>query len=135
MQKPSPQSLTPILISAITVIVLAVGGFFVYTSVFTKSSQPQIVSQNTSQALSTKAVISDIPNKEGSNSTPNTESTATTASTNSCIITVSGQKYNVDELRVIHAGGDVFKCGTDMTESYKDQHGSSVRRLQRYIVK
>ena len=35
-----------------------------------------------------------------------------------CIITIEGKKYDVISFRSQHSGGDVFKCGTDMTSSF-----------------
>jgi hypothetical protein len=52
-----------------------------------------------------------------------------------CIITIDGNKYDVEPLRSTHPGGDVFVCGTDMSDVYHGQHGSSLRRMQPYLVK
>lgn len=51
-----------------------------------------------------------------------------------CIVTLFGQKYDVTYLRNTHSGGDVFKCGTDMTEIYKDKHGTNLDRMQNYLL-
>jgi len=51
-----------------------------------------------------------------------------------CIVTLAGNKYDVTTLRSSHSGGDVFKCGTDMTALYKSQHGTNLSRMQRYLV-
>lgn len=53
---------------------------------------------------------------------------------NDCIITLFGKQYNVAPLRTTHSGGDVFKCGTDMTAAYQGQHGIDVTRMQPYLV-
>ena len=53
-----------------------------------------------------------------------------------CIITVRGEKYNVKDFRKLHKGGDIFKCDTDMTEAFNNQHGEKqLQKLQQYIVK
>lgn len=54
--------------------------------------------------------------------------------TSGCIITLSGQEYDVTKLRSTHSGGDVFNCGTDMTTIYTNKHGSSLSRMQKYLV-
>jgi hypothetical protein len=52
-----------------------------------------------------------------------------------CIITVDGLKYDVQQLRSTHTGGDVFKCGTDMSSVFHGKHGESVKRIEKYLVK
>lgn len=53
-----------------------------------------------------------------------------------CIITIRGEKYNVKDFRNLHKGGDIFKCDTDMTEAFNNQHGEKqLEKIQKYIVK
>jgi heme/copper-type cytochrome/quinol oxidase subunit 2 len=52
-----------------------------------------------------------------------------------CIITVDGKKYDVEPLRTTHPGGDIYKCGTDMSDVYRGKHGTSVQRIEKYLVK
>ncbi len=52
-----------------------------------------------------------------------------------CIITVDGQKYDVESLRSTHTGGDVFTCGTDMSDVFHKQHDDNLRMIQKYLVK
>lgn len=42
-----------------------------------------------------------------------------------CIIFVGGVRYNVTEFRNSHGGGDIFQCGTDMTDIFKNNHPDS----------
>ncbi len=51
-----------------------------------------------------------------------------------CIVTISGNRYDVTSLRTSHPGGDVFVCGTDQTDLYRSQHGTNLNRMQRYLV-
>ena len=51
-----------------------------------------------------------------------------------CIITVSGKRYDVTRLRSTHSGGNIFKCGTDMTNTYQQMHGTSVKLISRYLI-
>lgn len=53
---------------------------------------------------------------------------------NGCIVTISGQLFDVTTLRNTHSGGDVFKCGTDMTAIYQSKHGTSLSRMAKYAV-
>lgn len=53
--------------------------------------------------------------------------------TSLCLITIQGKQYNVTSLRSRHSGGDIFKCGTDMTAIYQNQHGSSLSQIQPYL--
>lgn len=57
-----------------------------------------------------------------------------TSNTNNCIITLSGQQYDVTTLRQTHSGGDVFQCGADMTAVYQKKHGSNLSMMQKYLV-
>lgn len=59
--------------------------------------------------------------------------TAPTNNSNLCIITLQGQQYDVTSLRSTHSGGDIFKCGTDMTAVYQGKHGTSLARMQPYL--
>ena len=52
----------------------------------------------------------------------------------SCIVTLFGQKYDVAQFRNIHKGGDVFACGTDMTQQYIQQHGNTPDRIRQYLT-
>ena len=53
---------------------------------------------------------------------------------NQCLIIISGLQYDVTKLRTTHSGGDVFKCGTDMTSVYIGRHGTNMSRMQAYLV-
>jgi len=58
------------------------------------------------------------------------------ASTSSvCVITIDNQKYDVTTFRSQHSGGDVFNCGTDMTQVFYSQHGQrELQKMSRYKV-
>ena len=51
-----------------------------------------------------------------------------------CIVTVFGEKYDVTSLQSAHSGGNVFECGTDMSEVFESQHGSDVSRIESYKI-
>lgn len=55
----------------------------------------------------------------------------------SCIVTISGKKYDVINLRKTHSGGDVFTCNTDMTSTFFSMHGQSLlnNQMSKYLVK
>ena len=57
-----------------------------------------------------------------------------TVNNNQCIVTISGTQYDVTRLRTTHSGGDVFKCGTDMTSAYQGKHGTNMSRMQAYLI-
>jgi hypothetical protein len=67
---------------------------------------------------------------------PKINTSTTQASTTSvgCAITLFGKQYDVTNLRSTHSGGDIFNCGTDMTAVYQGRHGSSVSRMQQYLI-
>jgi cytochrome b involved in lipid metabolism len=51
-----------------------------------------------------------------------------------CLITIQDQLYDVQSLRSIHPGGDIYNCGTDMTQMFLGQHGSDFARIEEYKV-
>ncbi|KKS06817.1 hypothetical protein A3K01_03630 [candidate division WWE3 bacterium RIFOXYD1_FULL_43_17] len=54
---------------------------------------------------------------------------------NRCLITVKGSQYDVTAYRKRHPGGDIFKCGSDMTSAFNDQHSSgTLKKMQQYLV-
>ncbi|PIY68983.1 hypothetical protein COY90_03045 [Candidatus Roizmanbacteria bacterium CG_4_10_14_0_8_um_filter_39_9] len=53
---------------------------------------------------------------------------------NQCIITLSGNQYDVTSLKTSHSGGDIFTCGTDMTAVYQGKHGSNLSRMSQYLI-
>ena len=60
--------------------------------------------------------------------------TPSTSSTSKCIITLFSQQFDVTTLRTTHSGGDIFKCGTDMTSVYQAKHGTSLARMAPYAI-
>jgi cytochrome b involved in lipid metabolism len=52
-----------------------------------------------------------------------------------CIVTVSGNKYDVTSYRSKHPGGDIFVCSTDMTSAFNNQHSlSTLKKMTQYLV-
>jgi len=52
-----------------------------------------------------------------------------------CIITVDGSRYDVTQYRNIHSGGDIFKCGTDMSATFHSQHSAKfLDRMSQYKI-
>lgn len=86
--------------------------------------------------------LSPSPNSEEESSrtlpsSGNSEATIDSSAQNTtddCIITVEGTRYNVTQLRGNHPGGDIFVCVTDMTQLFRRQHGTSLRRLEPYKI-
>jgi cytochrome b involved in lipid metabolism len=62
-----------------------------------------------------------------------TKALLTANSNGLCLVTISGQKYDVTKLASTHSGGNIFKCGTDMTSIYNVQHGSGLSRMNQYL--
>jgi cytochrome b involved in lipid metabolism len=52
-----------------------------------------------------------------------------------CIVTIDGAKYDVTDFKNIHSGGDIFTCGTDMSNIFWGQHSQrELNRMQRYGI-
>lgn len=117
-------------ISLLSVIFFA--GFLVVLSkktVPTKTpTQESIVVAPAPVASSTEPVVT----KPASTTKPGTQVPTPTPApvkpapvvSNRCIVTIESQKYDVTDFRKIHSGGDIFVCGTDMTNTFFGQHNA-----------
>ena len=52
-----------------------------------------------------------------------------------CIIQIDGISYTITEFRKIHSGGDIFTCGSDMSQIFHNQHPQSfLNSLEQYRI-
>ncbi len=51
-----------------------------------------------------------------------------------CIITIQGGNYDVTEFKSQHTGGDIFKCGEDMTKSFAGKHKGYLPMIEKFKV-
>lgn len=52
-----------------------------------------------------------------------------------CVIVVDGSSYDVTEYRYVHEGGDTFKCGTDMSVEFHQQHPQKfLNKMKKYKI-
>jgi cytochrome b involved in lipid metabolism len=51
-----------------------------------------------------------------------------------CIITIQGAQYDVTEFKTKHPGGDVFKCGQDMTKAFQGAHKGYLPMIEKFKV-
>lgn len=64
---------------------------------------------------------------------PTVAATATpTPAATGCIVTINGASYNITSLVKSHSGGNVFKCGTDMSSTFS---GASPRHNISWMTK
>ncbi len=84
------------------------------------SSTSNTVTVPDSTSTANSANTPTAPNNPNTPSTPSTP--AKTSNPNNCIITISGQKYDVTELLTTHSGGNIFECGKDNTSIFFSQH-------------
>ncbi|MDD2823212.1 MAG: hypothetical protein PHQ59_03975 [Candidatus Daviesbacteria bacterium] len=64
-----------------------------------------------------------------------TNSVPSPAAEAKCIITVDNTKYDVTQYRTIHSGGDIFKCGTDMTTIFYKRHSAKLlQQMSQYKI-
>lgn len=69
------------------------------------------------------------------NTQPIIQTTSPTSVSNKCIIVIDGSSYDVTIFKKIHSGGNVFKCGTDMSQIFWSRHGQIMLDfMQRYKV-
>lgn len=72
---------------------------------------------------------------QSSPSTRQNAATATPTNSNLCIITISGQKYDVTQFQYQHQGGNIFQCGTDMSVIFTNQHQKNyLNKMKRYLI-
>lgn len=65
---------------------------------------------------------------------PDTDSAANKNTDGKCIITVNSAQYDVTSFKTEHKGGDIFKCGEDMTIAFKNAHGEDLKRLEQFKI-
>lgn len=55
---------------------------------------------------------------------------------NRCIVTIQGRDYDVTDLKGTHSGGDIFLCGTDMTDVFFSMHDLELlnSELRQYLI-
>lgn len=52
-----------------------------------------------------------------------------------CLIQIDGVKYNVTQFRNLHSGGNVFSCGTDMSQIFWSRHNQAIlNMMQQYRI-
>lgn len=88
------------------VVVTGVLGYFGYN--YYVESQLDYISNNLQEQ---KVKLSEIPQDQR------------------CVITIEEKKYDVTLFRDVHPGGNVFKCGQDMTQAFTKQHGKNQKVL------
>lgn len=66
--------------------------------------------------------------------TAQTTGTSSANPTDKCIITIQGGHYDVTEFRSKHEGGDVFKCGEDMTAAFQGKHKGYLPMIAKFKV-
>jgi len=65
---------------------------------------------------------------------PVAEISPTATQAEKCLIKVAGREYDITAFRGLHPGGDIFKCGTDMSETFKKQHGDDLERIKKFLT-
>lgn len=93
------------------------------------------VTSTTTPTLTTTVSKKTVPSPTTA-STPTPNPTLTTDPlAGKCLIYINGTRFNVSEFKVIHGGGDIFQCGTDMTEVFKGQHPDSyLSQMEKYRI-
>jgi cytochrome b involved in lipid metabolism len=52
-----------------------------------------------------------------------------------CLVTIRGDQYDLTTFASKHPGGNIFKCGEDMTEAFNKKHGQNqLNEIQKYKV-
>lgn len=55
--------------------------------------------------------------------------------TQGCIVTIDNVNYEISKLRVSHSGGDIFKCGNDMSKLFWKKHDQRILdMMQQYKI-
>lgn len=57
------------------------------------------------------------------------------AQNNRCIVIIDGVSYDLTNFVNIHSGGNIFNCGTDMSQTFWSQHSQKqLNQLQQYRI-
>ena len=102
----------------------------------TTSPSPSIVASPTpsTSPIATPAVSPAPTNKPSSSLLPKPNSSVA-PKTVRCIITIDGVSYEITKLRQTHSGGDIFKCGTDMSVLFWKKHDQQILdMMQQYKI-
>ena len=52
-----------------------------------------------------------------------------------CVVTIDGTKYNVSVFRNIHSGGDIFRCGADVSNEFWGRHNQrQLNQMSQYKI-
>lgn len=52
-----------------------------------------------------------------------------------CVIQIDGVRYEITSLRRTHSGGDIFQCGTDMSQVFWSRHNQQIlQRMEQYKI-
>lgn len=72
---------------------------------------------------------------QSSPSTRQNIATALPTDSSLCIVTINGQKYDVTQYRFQHQGGNIFTCGTDMSNVFTGQHSQRyLNKMRAYLI-
>lgn len=53
----------------------------------------------------------------------------------SCVVTIDGARYDIIQFKRIHSGGDIFKCGADMSGDFWSRHSQKqLNQMQQYRI-
>ncbi len=115
-----------IIISIFTVLLVIIIGFFIF-QFFGEDSKPKTDNLRQTNSDSENQPVN---NQNQEEITPPAETVQPTR----CIITVNSNKYDVTELQKTHSGGNIFRCGEDMTRDFNRQHGMYFNKIKPYLI-
>jgi len=104
------------------VITIAVAGSVWFFSQNLSSNNSTSNNVNTNSSSNTANSPSASNSQSGLNTSSSPATSEKTSNSISCIVTISGQKYDVTELLKTHPGGNIFQCGKDNTSIFFSKH-------------
>lgn len=116
-------------------------GLYFSNNVPDNTVQPVPVTAITDVTTTTTTPVNDVttqtPAIQPPQNTANSNSTSQATPSTACVVTISGKQYDVTKLKRTHSGGNVFTCGTDMTNSYFSMHSQSMlnNQMSKYLIK
>lgn len=115
-------------------LLIAVGAF---AAMRNNGSNPALTqNQNNLQTTATPMTTSTGTTATSPTTIGTTQATSTpTTNSTACIVTIQGTRYDVTQFRNMHPGGNIFACGTDMTQRFFSQHNNeTLKQLEKYKV-
>lgn len=118
-----------------TIITIALANAALLTGVLLLYSANPAAKTPTPQVIAPTLVPTAPPSSPDATPAPDPISEPSPTPDSRCLVRVKGRVYDLTRFRNQHEGGDIFVCGTDMTDTFYSEHDDSILRdLEKYAL-